>query len=327
MDINGIARLAGVSRATVSRYLNDGYVSKEKSDLIAKAIEETGYVPSQQARTLRTGKTKLVGVVIPKINSASVGRMVAGVSDVLGEGGYQVLLGNTENDEHAEIDYITLFAQTNKADGIILIGTVITPQHVQAMRDARVPVVVLSQKIREFSCVYHADYTAMLELSLHVLKTSRHPAFIGVREEDVATGKMRHKAFLDACAQRSVAVPDDAHLSGGFTIEYGHALAEKILAAHPETDAVLCATDNIAYGATMCLREHGLRIPEDVQVTGVGDSTYSAVSVPALTTVHHYYKTSGVEAARMLLDAMESQDMTHRELKMGYELVLRESTR
>ena len=97
MNINEIARLAGVSRATVSRYLNDGYVSDEKKAVIRKVIEETGYQPSSQAQMLRTKKTKLVGVIIPKINSDTVGRMVAGISDVLNRSGYQLLLANTDN--------------------------------------------------------------------------------------------------------------------------------------------------------------------------------------------------------------------------------------
>ena len=106
MDINGIARLAGVSRATVSRYLNDGYVSEEKRRLIKQVIDETGYVPSQQAKTLRTGKTNLVGVVIPKINSQSVSRMVAGLTSVLNESKYQMLLANTDNDTGLEVEYL-----------------------------------------------------------------------------------------------------------------------------------------------------------------------------------------------------------------------------
>ena len=83
MDINEIARMAGVSRATVSRFLNNGYVSQEKRKLISKVIKETGYVPSQSAQQLRTGKTNLVGIIIPKINSQSVARMVAGITERL----------------------------------------------------------------------------------------------------------------------------------------------------------------------------------------------------------------------------------------------------
>ncbi|MCC6103124.1 MAG: LacI family DNA-binding transcriptional regulator [Atopobiaceae bacterium] len=90
-DHNKIAQMANVFRATVSRYLNDGYVSEEKCRRIAKVIGKTEYVPSPQARMLRTGKTKFVGVVIPKISSESIGRGVAGISSVLGASDYRVL--------------------------------------------------------------------------------------------------------------------------------------------------------------------------------------------------------------------------------------------
>lgn len=82
MNINEIAKLAGVSRATVSRYLNNGYVSEERKN-ISRVIEETGYQPSSQAQRLRTKKTKLVGVILPKIDSNTISREVAGISDIL----------------------------------------------------------------------------------------------------------------------------------------------------------------------------------------------------------------------------------------------------
>ena len=98
MNINEIARLAGVSRATVSRYLNNGYVSSEKKEVIRKVIQETGYQPSSQAQTLRTKKTSLIGVILPKINSDTISREVAGISDILTRRGYQLILANTNND-------------------------------------------------------------------------------------------------------------------------------------------------------------------------------------------------------------------------------------
>ncbi len=103
MNINEIASLAGVSRATVSRFLNDGYVSEEKKEKIRKVIEETGYKPSAQAQMLRTKKTNLIGVIIPKINSDSISRMVAGISIVLSRAGYQHLLAHTDHDEYEEV--------------------------------------------------------------------------------------------------------------------------------------------------------------------------------------------------------------------------------
>ena len=134
MTINEIAKLAGVSRATVSRYLNDGYVSREKSEKIRAVIEETGYRPSAQAQILRTKRTKLVGVIIPKINSDSISRMVAGISSVLSAAGYEILLANTDNNEKEELKYLQVFTASNQVDGIILIGTIITAAHRKVLR-------------------------------------------------------------------------------------------------------------------------------------------------------------------------------------------------
>ena len=133
ININEIAKLAGVSRATVSRYLNDGYVSEEKRKIIAKVIEETGYTPSAQARVLRTKKTKLIGVIIPKIDSQAVSREVLGINETLSKSGYQIILADTFNDEHKELEYLKIF-QNNQVDGIILIATVFTNQHKKLLK-------------------------------------------------------------------------------------------------------------------------------------------------------------------------------------------------
>ena len=100
MNITEFAKAAGVSKSAVSRYFNDGYVSEEKRRLIEAAIEATGYAPSVQAQNVRTRVTKLVGVIIPKLSSESCAREVEGISQVLSEQGYQLLLVNSANDPY-----------------------------------------------------------------------------------------------------------------------------------------------------------------------------------------------------------------------------------
>lgn len=327
MDINEIARLAGVSRATVSRYLNDGYVSQEKRRCIRSVIEETGYVPSQQAKSLRTGKTNLVGVIIPKINSASVSRMVAGITLVLNEAGYRVLLANTDNDAAREVEFLRLFSERSQVDGVILIATVFTPEHLEAISALPVPLVVLDQMLAGQPCVYQDDYDALRDVARLALRTSRHPAYIGVFEEDVAVGQMRRRGFLDACAEAGLEVPDRALRVADFTVDSGYEQAEALLEEYPELDGIVCATDSIAYGALTCLRESGRDVPGDVVVTGMDDAEISQIVTPTLTTVHHHYKTSGSEAAKILVGIMTGNDSVPREVKMGYEVVERNSTR
>ena len=327
MDINTIAQMAGVSRATVSRYLNDGYVSQEKRAAIKRVIDQTGYVPSRQAKTLRTGKTDVVGVIIPKINSASISRMVAGITSVLNDTGYQILLANTDNDAAREVGFLRLFAERRQVDGIILIATVFTPEHAAALKNVHVPVVILDQDLSGYSCVHQDDYDAMSDIARLVLRHSECPAYIGVMEEDVSAGHMRRKGFLDTCAACGIDVPEEAQEVADFTVDAGYSCAERIMLARPHTDALVCATDSIAYGALTYLREHGYQVPENVQVTGIGDNEFSQVITPRLTTVHHHYKTSGAEAAKMLMGIMTGSDSVPREVKMGYEVVERASTR
>ena len=328
MDINEIARMAGVSRATVSRYLNDGYVSEEKRRQIKKVIDETGYQPSQRAQTLRTGKTKLVGVIIPKISSDSVGRMVQGMTRLLRERGYQMILANTDNDAKTEVDYIKLFSGRNKVDGIILIATVFSAAHIRALEACTVPTVILGQQLEGQSCIFQDDFHALYAITLSALEHGSRPAFLGVREDDVSAGHERHAGFMAACKELDIPAAEKSVILGGdFSVDAGYTMTEELLEQDRGIDTIICATDTIAFGAITCLREHGLRVPEDVQVTGVGDGTLSQVVSPTLTTVHHYYRDSGLEAAKLLVDAMNGGTPIAREIRMGYEIRKRRSTR
>ena len=147
VKMKDVAELAGVSSAAVSRYLNGGYISADKAERIKQAIELTGYVRSSQARALRTGSTKLIGVIVPKINSESVSRITAGIGQVLGRRGYQMLLANTDNAADRELEYLDLF-QNHPVDGIVLVATMITDEHRRAIESCRVPIVLIGQTCR-----------------------------------------------------------------------------------------------------------------------------------------------------------------------------------
>lgn len=328
MDINEIARRAGVSRATVSRYLNDGYVSQAKRDLISQIIEETGYVPSMQARQLRTGKTGVVSVIIPKINSQSVSRMVAGITDELNKIGYQVMLANTNNDAEAEIEFLNLFGPLNRVDGIILLATVLTPEHMERIDRLTIPCVILGQRVAGHHCVYQDDYHAVYELTRLALRTSKQPGYLGVLNEDIAAGRQRHMGFVHACADAGITPLPKAQLVVGFDADEGYFGAERLLDTVPDLDTIVCATDDIAFGAMMCMVEYGRNVPDEIQVTGVGDSLLSRIARPSLSTAHLRYKTSGVEAARMLLKRISGTlSGGPMEVKMGFEVYTRNSMR
>ncbi len=326
MTINEIAKMAGVSNAAVSRYLNGGSLSQEKRERIKAAIDETGYQPDTYAQMLRTRKVRQIGVIVPKINSTAVAEATAGISDILNRENYMFLLANTDNDEKKELEYLSLFG-ANRAAGVILLATVITPEHEEMLSHMRIPVVLVGQRHRQFPCVYHNDYEAARELDELVLKKGRrHIGYIGVTQRDVAVGYLRRKALVDACREYGIAEDEICFAEGDFSHGSGYEQARLLLERAPALDAIVCATDTAAVGAIQTARQVGRRVPEDLSVVGIGDSWASRVVEPALTTAHYFYEESGREAARMMLSLLEGKEKVPvRQTMLGYELKLRDS--
>lgn len=225
------------------------------------------------------------------------------------------------------MSFLRLFGEKNQVDGIILIATVFTPAHEEVLGGLTLPLVVLNQSHPGKSCVYQNNEGALHDITELALKKGTRPAYIGVHEEDTSAGRMSHRGFLDACREAGVEVPERAQVVTTSTVDTGYMAAEQILHDYPEVDTIVCATDSIAYGTLTCLQEYGHRVPEDIQVTGIGDGDLSQIVNPTLTTVHPYYKTSGIEAAKMLVGLMNDSDTAQRDIRMGYELVVRNSTR
>lgn len=322
MNIAEIARRAGVSSAAVSRYFNHGYISEEKRERIRQVVEETGYRPSLQAQTLRTRKTRLIGVILPKIDSAAaIGNMVAGILSVLNEKGYQLLLADTQNNPKKELEYLSVFNE-KQVDGVIFIATVLGNAHKKALKNMQVPVVLAGQLLSGFFCVYHDDYHAFYDMTRLILEKERKRlGFISVFHQDRAAGLERYRGYCDAVREAGLEELESRYVIADFTMESGHEKAKELLERWGDLDGIICATDSIAIGAMQYLKERGIRIPGEVMVTGHGDSVLSRVVEPALTTIHYSYEESGRLAASILLEILEKGESPMKEVKMGYEIV------
>lgn len=231
MNITAFAQYAGVSKAAVSRYFNGGYLSAEKRAQIAAAVEATGYRPSMQAQMLRTRRTRQIGVVMPRLSSESCARMVEGISRVLDDHNYQLLLINTANDNTREVRALDTLRH-DTVDGIILIATMFTPEHHAVLQSLHVPVVIVGQQYPGFSCVFHDDFGAAQAATAHMLQRGRRkPGYLGVTLLDKAVGLALDDGF-DYYAPQSFAAADGRRIQFGWmgmpdadytnpTVEYG----------------------------------------------------------------------------------------------------------
>lgn len=325
MNISKIAELAGVSKSTVSRYLNDGYVSVENTKKIQKVIEETGYVPSSYAQTLRTKKTNLIGVILPKISSETISRIVDGISGEISKHGYNVLLGNTDLNIEKEIEYLNIF-KNNEVDGIIFVATIITQKHLEIMKNIKVPIVIVGQNIENYSCVYHDDYGSTYDLTKILIDNDyKNIGYIGVSEDDIAVGLERKKGYLKALTDCNMDIDNEKIAIGDFSTQSGYEACKELMSKKIDIDVILCATDNMAMGAMDYLKENNIDIPKEIGVVSIGDSKLSRVVTPKLSTVHYYYKTSGIEAAKVMIDKVKNEDKKETKIKLGYEIIKRES--
>lgn len=326
MNITEFAAYAGVSKAAVSRYFNGGYLSDEKRQAIQKAVEETGYHPSESARSIRTHRTGLIGVILPKLSSESCARVTEGISQVTAQEGYQLLLGVTANNPAKEVEYLSLFKQ-RQVDGIILLATIFTQAHRLAFDSLHLPLVIVGQQYPGYSCVCHDDLGAAYALTrLMLSQGARRPGYLGVTTQDEAAGKERYQGFLKALSEFHLRPDPRLMCTAQFTIDDGYTQSQKLLTAPRRPDCLFCATDNIAIGAMQRCREMGLSIPDEIMICGVGDTKIGQVAAFALTTARLHYKTAGIDAARLLLAQIANRETPSKIFRLDYEILKREST-
>ena len=305
VTINDVAKLAGVSKSTVSRYLNNGYISLEKQERVRAAIAETGFKSNFFAKRLKTKESKLIGIVLPRMDSVSVGKLLSGFARIFEPLGYQGLLLVSNLSAEKEVANIESLLQQG-VDGIIVDSVQITERHRQLAAKSGVPVVITGQSEEGLDCIKIDDYGAGHMMGDY-LKGQGHTraVFAGVTETDTAVGIERRKGFVDGFTAGETDATVD-FVQTGFDFLSAYNKAGDILACKPSV--IVGATDNISLGILRYLHERGIRVPQEVSVTGFGGYDVGAVVYPSLTTIFFDYELVGMKAARFLLDRIALKD-------------------
>ncbi len=323
--INDIAKLAGVSRSTVSRFLNkSGYVSEEAKENIKAVIEETGYMPSQSAKSLRTNKTSVIGVILPKISTETASRVMSGINRELEKYDYQPLLADTGLDKEKELRYLALL-QSRNVDGIIVLGTNTDDKMAEAIKRLRIPVIVVGQEFDEIPCIVYPDYEATCEAIEYMIEKGRRKiGFIGVPESDPAVGIVRKKAYVDTLMKHQLML-DKKHVQiGDFSIQSGYNAMQRIWKDSEEIDSVFVVTDRMAVGAVKFLKEKNIVIPEQFAIATTGASSLAEYIDPSLTTVDFLNEQAGEKAATLIMQLISGEKVNEK-LVHTYRLLKRNS--
>jgi len=319
--IADIAKLAGVAKSTVSRYLNDGSVSEATKKKIERVIMETGYTPNAFAQSLKAKSTNIIGTIIPRLDSYAASRTVIGIDEQLKALNYQMLVSNSNQHLETEIENIYTLAK-QKVAGIILLAAEITEMHIEAFSKINIPVLLVGQQHENIYSVVHDDYHAAYEMGKYILdKGHKRIAYLGVTEKDIAVGVKRKQGFKEI--MKTALDCEVNYYETSFNIAGALEQVPEILDSFRPT-VIVCATDNIAIGAMKAASLKGYTIPQDLSITGFGGYEITGMIHPGLTTAKFFYKEAGQLAAKNIVKLVRGEEVGSLNVS-SFQIIIRES--
>jgi LacI family transcriptional regulator len=309
--LEDVASHAGVSTATVSRCLNSpGQVSDATRLRVMQAVSELGYSPNFGARALAARRTNTFGAIIPTMENAIFARGLQAFQDELRENGVTLLVASSSYNRQQEEDQIRALV-TRGADALLLIGHDRSAQSYDFLEKRHIPYVAawVYDRSAPRCSVGFDNREAMRALADEVLGLGhRRLSVITGERADNDRARERFEGVRQAMRDHGVD-PDSLKVEETkYAIETGAEAFARLMQTDPRPTAVLCGNDVLAVGAMMMARKLGLRVPEDVSVTGFDDIDLAQIVTPALTTVHVPHREMGRQAARKLLALRAGED-------------------
>jgi LacI family transcriptional regulator len=328
--LKDVAAYAGVSIKTVSNVVNDWpYVTEETRQKVLEAIQAVGYRPNQAARSLVTGKTRTVGVLIPDIANPFFGAAIRGCEDVLFQGGYSLVLSNTNEDLSRERYNLELLLSRG-VDGLLLWGTHICCEELECIIGSNLPLVTIE-----------LDEPPTRPNHANINVDNQHGAFMATQHlldegytsiahlegpEERVTARLRLAGYRQALTEAGIAFEEALVLRASPTIPGGYQAALEMLQQH-RPRAIFCYNDLMAFGSLIAARELGLDVPTDLALVGFDDIAMSAFSEPALSTVRIDQYELGRLAGGVILEQMQNPAAAPTNYIFPVEMVARTSSR
>lgn len=328
VTIKDVARVAQVSVATVSRALNGhGNVAEEVRNRVLAAAHELRYTPHAAARSLSSRRTQTLGVVLPDLHGEFFSELMRGIDQVARASRLHLLVSSYHG--NPEEQGAALRAMRGRVDGLLVMSPyVATPTVLSEHLEPSLPAVLInSQAGLDGAAVIGVDnYGGAVAMVRHLFDSGhRRIAFIAGPEDNFDAHE-RLRGYRDALAEL---LPDARPwvVQGGFDEASGHRAGRELLAASPRPDAVFAANDMMALGCLFALAQSGVRVPQDIALSGFDDIPLARYVHPSLTTMRVNIAELGARAARLLLARVAGEAITDpNPIALPTELIVRESS-
>ena len=323
VTILDIAKEANVSKATVSRVLNEtSAVHPDKKQAVLDAVKNLGFRPNAVARSLAKGRSMTIGVLTQLIGSPFFDAVAQGVIAGLTGTGYSPMFVDGRWDREVELEAVDALIN-RQVDGLLLIGGEVDVDTIKSLRE-KVPTIVVARNLEDH---HHAVYTDNVDGGYQATK---HLIDSGHRRIAIVQGLAHHPDAMDrlegykqALGEAKIAIDEDLICDGDFTAESGVRAVDNLVSTGTEFSAVFATNDMTAFGVRLALDRHGLEVPRQVSIVGFDDQSEVAYMTPPLTTMRQPAAEMGEFASKTLLDLIEGGTFESR--RFGTELITRES--
>jgi LacI family transcriptional regulator len=328
LTLEDIARLSNVSRSTVSRVINaDKNVKEETRQKVRRVIQSKNFQPNLAARGLATGRTNVIGIVIPAgvsviFTDPYFPQFIQGVSSACNNRNYSVMLWLAEPEYERLM--ISRILHNGLVDGVVVAKTLMNDPIVTSLYESRMPFILIGRHpTMDVNFLDVDNLQAGRKATLHLLRLGYQRIATITGSQDQSVGYDRYQGYLKALLDYGQLARPELVVEGDFTEEGGYNTMLRLIPQKP--DAVFVASDMMAYGAMRALREANLRIPEDVAIVGFDDIPASSKTNPPLTTVRQQVSQMGSKAVDFLINLIENDIQSTQHIIMDTELVVRES--
>ncbi len=321
-----VAREAGVSVATVSRAFNlPGLVSEDVRRRVLATAQRLGYVANPAAKALRSRKSHIVGTAIPTLDYAIYAKMVNAFQDTFSQHGYMTIVLTTGFDNANAYKKVKMLVDRG-AEALLLVGAVEDPALVRFLKEPHIPVVTTYSYIPDeiVPCIGFDNYAVTLDAMEYVADLG-HTQFAMIAGTPQGSDRQRARiaAYEHFIGTRGLSGAQNV-VTRDFTIRDGAEAMRTVMARYPQTTAVVCTSDVVAFGAVSECRRLGIRVPEDVSIVGFDDAEYAAHLDPPLTTIAVPGEEMGHLGAEMLFKALSTGEAPH-SIRLDSPLIVRKS--
>jgi LacI family transcriptional regulator len=328
ITIQDVAQAAGVSVSTVSRVLNDkDDVAPETYEKVQSIIQEMGYTSSLAARSMRSRRTNVIGLIVPDVADSFSIQVMKGVNQAIFELDYDLIIytsGSIKKRSAAEREqYFVSLLTGSVTDGVIIV----TPAATSFSTAAPVVTIDPNNECPECLAVMATNHAGAVAATEYLIGLGhRRIGFISGRP-DLQSAQRRLQGYQDALRQANIPVDQDLIAAGDFTTETGRLCARRLLSLSDPPTAIFAANDQSAMGTIEAAREMGLRVPQDLSVIGFDNIPEAAYSDPALTTIDQFIEEMGRVATGKLVDLIQGEALESDLYKVPTQLVVRNSCR